>query len=439
MRIAAFRPLRYNSERISFISRVIAPPYDVIDSDDARELKEQDPHNVIRLVLGEQPAEGRGSEQYERAAETLRKWRREDVLIQEEEPCAFLCTEKFSVHDQQFERRGLLCVLQLGGPEGRVLPHEQTTSRPLEDRLRLMETCRANLSPVFGIFPDEQSHGDAALAEMEEGWPLYEFRRNDVICQVWRVTDLEKLRALARILQDRRLLIADGHHRFETATQYRRRHRDPGLPPGEAPEDYMLLYAVSARNSGLRTLATHRLVQAPEQFDRAEFLSKLGQTFEVTQSELSSPDTLERTAGELGPHDMACYIRTEKLLLLQKRGDDPLRGRLPEHSARWRRLPVTLLHYAILEPLLGIPADAKSFKERLNFTPRTDQIYWSVESGRFDMAFLLPPTPTEAVEEVAQRGEKMPPKSTYFYPKIPSGLAIYSLCDEGRLPAQLTP
>ena len=440
MKIAPFRPLRYNPDRISFISRVVAPPYDVIGEPAAQLLRESDPHNVIRLILGKGTEGLHTDEEYQAAAATLSAWRRDGVLVRDAEPAIYLCEQSFPVYGEVRVRRGLLCAALLEKSDsGGLMPHEQTRAGPRADRLRLMEACRASLSPVFGIYHDGKGVGAAAVEELATGWPLYEFRMDEVAYRVWRVSDGERIRALAQALAREQLLIADGHHRYETALAYRRAHRDPAVPYGRAPEDYLLLYAVSARDKGLSILPTHRLVKAPEGFDRERFLHAVSATVLVERAPTKTPEERLARVRKLRPHSILFYAGPGEVFMLTDHRLDPLQVTMPERAPQWRNLPVTLLHYAILEPLLGIPAASDASDQRLLFTPDAEQVYWSVEGGRFDLAFLLPPTPVRAVEAVARAGERMPAKSTYFYPKIASGLVIYPFEDADCVPVAATP
>jgi len=435
MQIAPFRPLRYNPERISFISRVLAPPYDVINEQQAETLRQLDPHNVIRLILGKGAESARGESEYAQAAEALRTWRRDGVLLQEQMPALYVCEQTFRVYGQERVRTGLLCAALLDeSASGGLLPHEQTREGPRRDRLRLMSACRASLSPVFGVFQDEEGTADELLTGSGTGWPLYEFRAGDIAYRVWRVTDSGRIRRIAQALVNEELLIADGHHRYETALAYREANRDWRLPLGRAPEDYLLLYCVSARNPGLSILPTHRLVKAPEGFDQERLLSALAALFEVEPVSVSRPEALRAFVARLAPNSFGCYAGPGRLFRLTDRGRDPLKAAMPDRSPHWRRLAVTLLHYAVLEPLLGIPAETARVSERLSFTPNSEQVFWSVEGGRFDLAFLMPRVPMSTVTAIARAGEKMPPKSTYFYPKIASGLVISPLDGPASVP-----
>ncbi|MHC4592336.1 MAG: DUF1015 family protein, partial [Planctomycetota bacterium] len=188
IQIAPFKALRYNPEEISFISRVVAPPFDVISQEDAQELRDSDPHNVIRLTLGKVGKDGRSDEEYERAAEVFAAWLRGGVLVKEDTPAVYVCEQAFALDGERHVRRGLICAMLLEEfSSGSVLPHEHTMAGPKDDRLRLMTACRANLSQVFGVFSDAEGQVDGLLEEMARGIPLYEFCGTDSVAyQVWR-------------------------------------------------------------------------------------------------------------------------------------------------------------------------------------------------------------------------------------------------------------
>jgi len=437
-RIAAFKPLRYNPEKISFISRVVAPPYDVIDETEAEALRGRDPHNVIRLILGREGEGGRPEGEYEEAAGVLAAWRREDVLIRDAEPSVYVCEQSFTVDGQALVRHGLLCALLLEEfSPGGVLPHEQTFAGPKADRLRLMSACRAVLSPILGVFSDADGQADALISGAAEGPPLYEFRDpDDVAHRVWQVSDQGRIQHLASLLARETLLIADGHHRYEAGLRYRDGHRSADGPPGCAPEDFTALFCVSAKNRGLQSQPTHRLVKAAETFDPEAFVRALHQRFRVTELPIRGPSGLV-TAYRRGtdtPGWIGVYISRDRFLLLRPASDDPLADAFPDKPAPWRRLPVTLLHHAILEPLMGVSETDPTRSSRLAFTQNPEHAYWRVESGRYDVGFLLPPITTTAIEEVALAGALMPQKSTFFWPKVPAGFVIYPFEDRNHAP-----
>ncbi len=439
--IAPFRPLRYEPREISFISRVVAPPYDLISQAEAEELRRRDPHNVVRLILGKEGKSERCPADYEEAALTTARWRAEGILVREPEHAIYLCQQSFTLDEEQFVRRGFLSAILLeDGPSARILPHEHTTRRPVRDRLRLMEACRASLSPIFGIFSDTNRQIDQFLAQQEDEGPLYEFCTPDDICyRVWRITDSGIIGRLASLLRKEQLLIADGHHRYETAVAYRDKHRDAQGKPGSAPEDFLLAFCVSARNPGLRVLPTHRLVRTEGPFDPNWLADSLAARFALEESHIGSPRQLQEVLRSWHPEEavIGCYLAGNRLLLIRP-GDEGFR--VPDSvpgPPPLRRLPVTVLHYSILRPFFDIPCKLEEPSQRMRFSADLEQIYWAIESGRSDAAFLLPTISPGTLAKVARSGHRMPPKTTWFYPKIPSGLVLYPFEDDDKLPRLL--
>jgi len=438
VQIAPFKGLQYNPDKISFISRVVAPPYDLIDPDQAEELRQRDPHNVIRLILGKEGPEGRPPEDYQQAALTLASWRREGVLIPAPVPSVYVCEQAFELQGSRHVRRGLICAMLLEEfARGQVLPHERTLAGPKADRLRLMEACSANLSQVFGVFSDPEGRADRLLRDAGAASLLYEFRDVDKVAyRVWRVTDETYIRDLASLVQKEVMLIADGHHRYETALRYRDSHRPEGAHRGSVAEDFVPIYCVSVKNAGLQILPTHRLAKAVAPFDPEAFVSGLEQRFNLERHRFAGPEGLRGTLRLVQEHGglMACHVRQQQLYILSAKSSDALEDLMPGRSAAWRCLPVSALHYAVLEPLFGIRAEGEGPEPRLTFSQDIEKMYWSVESQRFDAGFFLPPIRPETVETIARAGERMPPKSTFFYPKIASGLVFYPLDRQAEPP-----
>ncbi len=444
IRIARFRPLRYSPESISFISRVVAPPFDIVDRDMARDLREQDPHNCIRLTLGKQGRVKRASREYTRAAETLESWRQGGILVRESAPSLYLCQQRFRLCGRDYERHGLLAAVLLpNGPSDDILPHEQTMPADKADRLRLMEATCASLSPVFGVFTDPSGVVHGALADMkQQGSLLYEFQTPDgVAYRLWQVTDGEYMRALAGLLQDQDLVIADGHHRYETACAYRREHRSSDGPPGSAPEDFLLVFAVSSHDSGLLILPTHRLLNVEGPLDLEGFVSRLESNFSLTEQQVRTPEELQTVTGSWQPGEkaMGCYLAGGRLLVLRPPGPSWPQTNIPAGPPEWRELVVVALHYGILRPFFDIPPEAGSEHPALTYEADLEEVYWQMESGQFDLSFLLPPQDPKVLERIARAGRVMPPKSTYFYPKILSGLLFYPFAADDGIPEIVKP
>jgi uncharacterized protein (DUF1015 family) len=320
---------------------------------------------------------------------------------------------------------------------GKVMPHENTMAGPKADRLRLWKACRASLSQVFGIFSDTEGAADRAICAMAEEMPLYEFADTaGVAHRLWRVTDAERIGEVAALLRRETLLIADGHHRYETALSYRDTERPPDAEPAASCADFLPLFCVSARDSGLVVLPTHRLVAAEEPWDAGAVARALRSRFDTSELEISSDLELVEAARERVNRagQIGCFLGGGRLLVLSPSPREELAELLPARSAAWRELAVTRLHYGIIEPFFGIPGDIAEAHPRLAFTQDVAEVYWAVESGRMQAGFLLPATPTQVVEAIARAGERMPPKSTFFYPKIPSGLLFYTYDDEHYVP-----
>ncbi len=440
IQIAPFRALRYNPARVPLISRVIAPPFDLVDADAAEELRQRDPYNVIRLTLGKVGPEGRAEGDYRRAAHTLAAWRREGILVAEDVPAVYVCEQTFTIDEARYVRRGLVCAMLLRDfASGDVLPHERTVSGPKADRLELMRACRANLSLVFGVFSDPQATIDALLAGMQEGRPLYEFgTQADTAYRVHRVTDPESIRELASLLRAERLFIADGHHRYETALRYRDETRNPARQAGTAAEDFLPIFCVSVENPGLLALPCHRLVRATGRFETSAFLAAVGRHFALEELPVCGPESLRKLVRSWQDTEdvIGCYLPGQRLLLLRPRPGSGLEALLPTHSAVLRRLPVTKLHYAVIAPHFGIPPEMDTAPPGLAYSHDPEEVFWGVTGARFDAGFLLPPIRPAMVDQVAQAGDKMPSKSTFFYPKIDSGLMVYPM-DAGAGAPQL--
>jgi len=429
IQIAPFRALRYDPDRVPSLSRVIAPPFDVINAEVAEELRQRDPHNVIRLILGKEGSEARSEGEYRRAAQTLAAWRREGILIMEDEPSVYVCEQAFEVDGVHCVRRGFVSAMLLRDfTSGDVLPHEHTVSGPKVDRLRLMKACRAALSLVFGVFSDPEASIDGLLATMQEGEPLYAFRTPaDTAYRIHRVSKPETVRELARLLRRERLLIADGHHRYETALRYRDEVGDPARPAGSAPEDFLPIFCVSVKNPGLLALPCHRLVRANGRFEPKAFLAALRRYFIVEDLPVRGPDSLrdlvrswQNTEDVIG-----CFLRGPGLLVLHPRPGSGIEALLPSDSAALCELPVTKLHYAVIGPHFGMPPEAGRAPKGLVYSPRPEEVFLGVANGQFDAGFLLPSIRPAVVEKVARAGHTMPSKSTFFYPKIDSGLVFY--------------
>ena len=426
--IAPFRGVRYDPDRISFISRVIAPPYDVIDPDIEHWLLERDPHNIVRLTFGKTPPEGRSNGEYRRAAETLARWMREGVLIQDPAPSIYAVEQCFALGRREFTQHGFVAGVlleELGA--GTIFPHERTSPAPRADRLRLMAACRADLCQILGIYSDPDGSIDRFVRSLCKGTPIYCFRdTDDVGYRVWAVSSNAHVADLAERLRPQTLIVADGHHRYESALEYCRQHRTADQPWGACPADYLIAYCVSVANAGLKSLPTHRRVRARGRLRESALLKALESHFVLEPAPIQTADLLQQDfdSARRGAERVGCYLPGRRLFILQPRDLASLRSRFPGQAEAWWALPVSILHYVVLPDALQIVPGSREESELVEYRHDASQLYWGVESGEYDVAFLLPATSPEVVTRVAVQGQRLPPKSTYFYPKLPSGLIL---------------
>lgn len=425
--IRPLRALRYNLEKAGPIENLTCPPYDIISPDQRRELLSRSGYNLIRLEL---PQEGKNP--YQEAAHTLNLWRSEGVLQLDMEEGMYLYEEEFlSQVDQGQSRKvlGLVCRVRLEDfANGVILPHEETLSKAKEDRFRLLSATRCNFSSIYSLYHDEGGVTRQRLLNLKETCPpRYEFSDGLVTHRLWVINDPVAIQALEEDFAGRKLYIADGHHRYETGLRYRDTLEEQGTYlPGAS---YTLMTLTDMADPGLTVFPTHRLVRGVEGFEESALLAACQEDFilEPQQNRADSEKALENLYQE-GKHAFALYSGREWTVLTLK---DPavMEALLPGTSPAYRTLDVSILHSLVLERLLGIDKENMASQKNLTYTRSAEEAQRSVDQGESQCCFLLNPTRVEEIGQVAQNGEKMPQKSTYFYPKLITGLVVNSLED----------
>jgi uncharacterized protein (DUF1015 family) len=439
--IRGFRGVRYNFEDVCCDpEELLAPPYDVITGDILEKLYDEHPRNVVRLILNRAQDRDTGeNNRYTRARRNLFDWLAEGVLTVDDEPGLYVHYQNFD-DDQgrEYTRRGFLGVVRLSDyEENVVLPHERTLNGPKEDRLELMKSVDANLSPVFLLYDDPDGEVDDLLADqIDVDEPLVDIATepNDVRGRLWPVFDEETEAKLNEIFQDKKLLIADGHHRYETALDYRDFRRRVAEEPvnEDAPYEFMMAYFVNMRDPGLQIFPTHRILRGLEDFDAHRLRAMLQDSSFFQIESLSDrmtdqPDTLAdhlRDAGDEHPSFMMLGQELEQPLLVRFVGELGASFFDDDTGEQVRKLDTTILHEAIFDNMLGIDKEAQAENDFLQYTRDLDEAIGAAGSGEGQLVVLMNPTPIEHVIDVCTAGEKMPQKSTYFYPKVMSGLAI---------------
>jgi uncharacterized protein (DUF1015 family) len=417
--VQPLRTLRYDLKSVGSLDNVAAPPYDVIDAPMRAELAARSPFNVVEIDLPEPSSAG---DPYQHAQETLEEWIHQGVMVREREPALWVLTQDYTGPDgSSYTRHGFFARVRVEdyGP-GRIRPHERTQPGPKEDRLRLTRATRANLSPIFSLFPDPQGDAWRALEQVTDEEPYDTVTDADgTVNRLWRVSDPETIERVQSALADRELLIADGHHRYETARVYA---QEIG---GEGEHDHVLMFLTALEDSGLTVFPTHRLIKTGLPDDRREALrDAIMRDFDV--EEVSAED-LEPPAGsgkvQFGYLD-AFHRRPLRLTLKDQAAAD---AALPGRSEAYRNLDTAVLEALIFNGALGMTEDDVANKRGIDYSKSFADARDAVESGRADAAFFMRSTPIEQVQAVAEAGESMPPKSTYFFPKIPTGLVLNPL------------
>jgi uncharacterized protein (DUF1015 family) len=424
-----FRGWRYDVAQVGDLSDVTCPPYDVIDGEFQERLYEQHPCNVIRLELNrDEPGDAGPDEKYRRAAEFLRRWVHQGVLIQEHEDSLYVYHQVFEWEGREYTRRGFLGRIRLERfGEGKVFPHEQTLSGPKADRLKLLEACQTNLSPIFGLYPDDDNAVQAPLEQAIPAiTPLEATDHLGVVHRLWPVSDHATIEQVRRLLRDKPIFIADGHHRYETAINYRDGLTAAGKLAGpDAPANFVMMMFVGMSDPGLVILPTHRLVSGLAPMTKDDLAKSLSRHFSlepVGQGAAAARETWELMAADGGQDVLGLGTTRDGWWTLARLTDgSPMIKLAPDQSDDWRGLGVSLLHKLVLEHLLK---EHHAGGPKCRYVHLVDEVIEAQTEGEVPLACLVPPAQIEHVESIAARLEKMPPKSTYFYPKLQTGLVF---------------
>jgi uncharacterized protein (DUF1015 family) len=444
--IQAFRGLRYNLGHVGSLSDVITPPYDVISPAFQDELYKKHPANFIRLELNrEEPGDNEQSNKYARAAKFLKNWRSEGVLQVDPDPALYVYHQTFRLAGREVTRRGFMGRVRLERfGQGKIYPHEETHSGPKADRLLLTKACRANLSQIFGLYPDPSNAAQSLLEDAVRGQtPLVATDHLGVVHRMWPVTNVKAITDAAAILDPLPMFVADGHHRYETACNYRDELSQKGPLDANHPANFVLTQCVSMNDPGLLVLPTHRIFRGVQPMTVHELTSKLGDSFTV-RSAGKGPghaaaiwDEIE-VAGEQG--QLAFYTAQDDAWTLARitaAGEKKLAALAAEHSADWCSLGVSILQRLVMENLLGLtdlpkPLYVHSVEEVIESLTKGDAVGRDATGqmgagGRFELACLVMPATVDHVRAISEHNERMPAKSTYFYPKLLGGMVVHLL------------
>ena len=429
--IQAFRGIRYDLGHVGSLSNVVAPPYDVIEPDLQDKLYKQHPCNVVRLILNRQePGDDEVNNRYLRAKRFLRNWRSEGVLFTEADPAVYVYHQQFDYEGRTYTRKGFMARMRLEPfGHGKVFPHEETHRAAKIDRLMLTSVCKVNLSQIFGLYPDPNEEAQSLLEDTIVGQtPIEATDHLGVVNRLWPVTRVDVISSVASVISPKPIFIADGHHRYETACEYRQQVGDRGELRDDHPANFVLMMCVAMEDPGLAILPTHRLFRGLPELTSAELADKLADCFTVKpagEGPALAPSIWEEIEAAENQEILALYTQKDArwtVVELTDVGRRKLAEVASDHNEPWQGLGVSILHRLIVETLL-----AQSDLPKPKYVHLTEELVQGLSSGEFPMAALVMPATVDHIRQVSLSGERMPAKSTYFYPKLLSGLVINPL------------
>lgn len=436
--IRPFAALRYTKKMEDDLPKLLTPPYDVITPEMQQELYSRHPYNLVRIDLAkDEPGDDGQKNRYTRAAAALKQWQSEGVIGRDER-------EAFYVYEQEFDlpgkgrkrRRGFYCAVKLEELQGGgIRGHERTFEGPKADRLKLTRAAQTNMSPIFSMYDDPERVTDRLLDEATAGHTPQEAVIDDIVHRLWVIDDPKVIEALRSELSGKDLFIADGHHRYETSLLFREeRRKETGRTGGGEPFDFTLMFITNMRGEGMEILPTHRVLEkaAVAGLDEKRVLDELADVFEIEPLEL--PQSADSAAGAItrrleesgrSATSFALFLASGAAYLLRLRADaDPAKLIAKDDIApEVKRLDVTILHQYILRVFLGDKADTLGHDD-LHYVKDAAGVIRLMRSGEGGAAFMMNPTKMEQVAEIASMGLRMPQKSTYFYPKIITGMVM---------------
>lgn len=410
--IRPFRGILYNPQKIKDIAKVVTEPYDVISPVEQASYYRKHPYNVIRLILGRHFSEDDNkNNQYTRAKKYFNDWLKRGILLGDEQESIYIYSQSFSHNGQQKVRTGFIVLLKLEDfAKNIILPHENTFCKAVQDRLKLLKETSANLSPIFAVFIDPQAKVNKILNQYKKGErPCAFIEKDKVIHRLWRMSQKRKIAAVRKLLKQRQIFIADGHHRYEAALNYKLQRQKSARHP-RASFNYVMVYLVPTADPGLTILPTHRVVKLKGSFRMQEAMRNLKKVFQ-----LQAFSTAEGLFSFMRRHNsktciFGAYFGKHRFYGLK------LKAGRPHH----KELDVDVLHNVIIERI-------STLEQTIYYTRDAQEAIKLVEAGKYQAAFFLRPTTVKEVKKAAFAGKKMPHKSTYFYPKLLTGLVINKL------------
>jgi uncharacterized protein (DUF1015 family) len=426
--ISPFQGIRYNQNKIGDMAKVICPPYDIISPEDQKRYYERSEYNIVRLEYGlTYPEDNETNNRYTRSRDSFNQWLKDGILQTDISPSFYIYEQHFTYRDVRKKRIGLVaCVLLEPWEKKVVLPHEQTIHGVKLDRLELMKACNSNISPIFGLYDDPGNRvGKLVQEKMSRSRLVAECNEGLEAHKLWRANEPEFVQRVSHFMNPKPIYIADGHHRYETALAYRdeRRQSAPSYSGDEA-YNFVMMILVPFSDPGLVALPIHRVIKGIPSERLTELKAQLEGFFDIQETPVSNSN-LDETRGS----DIRIIgLEPDSMLELRLKRSVSLDGTMPEgHSRAYKGLNVSIVEHLIIEKMLGITEEDDSvvYSQDVRYARKL------VEGGEYQLAVILSPIPVTTIQAVADSNDRMPRKSTYFYPKLPTGLVLNRL--DGRL------
>ncbi len=417
--------MRYNTFLAGKIGELCCPPYDIISEEERLGYIAENEYNVIRLEL---PKEG--GDVYKTAGEVLDMWRNTGVLVHEIKPAVYIYEEEFNAYNKRSSVKGIIVRVKVEEfSKGVILPHEFTLSKAKADRFNLMKATNCNFSQIYALYMDEEHTTLKTIDRLSDRKPDQKFTDSDhVTHKLWIITDEKVIEKLVNDFADRKLYIADGHHRYETALNYRNYCRENGISKEGDPQDYQMMYLVDMQHPGLVVFPTHRMVRDLESFDKDEVLKGCEEYFDIKKfTSVGNINSELAKQYKQGKKAFGFYCGKGEWYLLVLKDIEVMADVLPDLSEASQQLDVSVLHSLILEKTMGIDKENMANQINLTYTKFFEEAIMKVDKGEFQCSFILNPTRVTEIRDVAAAGEKMPQKSTYFYPKMITGMVMNDL------------
>jgi len=440
-KISPFNGVFFNKEKCGNLSKVMIPPYDVISSKARDDFYNMHSYNAIRLTLGKEFAGDNDlNNKYSRSAAFLNSWIKNNVLIMDEEPSIYAYEQRFKYKSKKYSRLGFIALYKLEELEaGHIYPHEDTLSKPKEDRLNLMKATSANLEPIFTLYVDKDEKISKVIKKNIKRKPVIEVKDSSgIINKLWRISSKPAMNKIIKEMLNKQVFIADGHHRYEASLKYRNEMRAKAQKSsGDEPYNYIMIYFTNIFDKGLVIMPIHRLVLDLNLKEKINLENRIYDFFETEEIKFSRKTEgkarrklikLMSKTGE-GQHSFGMYLQGEnKYILLKLKNEKIIEKYInTDKPKEWKKLDITILHALIIKEILGITEKDIQSENIIKYVHNDDEAFELVKEGKYQLAFFLNPTKIEEIIAVASKYEKMPQKSTFFYPKLLTGLVMYKM------------